>query len=234
MSTLAQPAATIELTEKELELLEKLFGNPRIYPAVFKDWMVDYLSINQPQIPISQVTGFDRLLYTRGTQFPTQPADGQNFTYVVDATNGVNWHFRYNATSASSYKWEAVGPTEKAVEVAASESTASTSYVDLTTVGPSFTVPLAGDYLVRFGMQATAASADVGVATVKKGAAAASDNDSCVTPVSAAITSSASRQLLVTGLAASDVLKMQYRTAGAVTISFLRRWMFVSPVRVSS
>src|SRR4051812_22380129 len=45
----------------------------------------------------------------RVTSLPVSPVDGQEVYYVADATNGVLWHLRYNAASASAYKWEFVG-----------------------------------------------------------------------------------------------------------------------------
>jgi hypothetical protein len=45
----------------------------------------------------------------RGTSFPASPFDGQEFSLVVDATNGVVWRFKYNAGSASAFKWEFIG-----------------------------------------------------------------------------------------------------------------------------
>ena len=233
MSDLAQ-AASIELTEQEMALREKILGNPLGYPSIMKAWLLDHQALNGSDVPISQVIGFDRLLFSRGTTFPTGPAHEQNFTYVFDATNGVNWHFRYNSLSASAYKWEAVGPTEASAFVNTVNGTTSVTYVDLG-AGPSITVPLAGDYLIKFGMQATSTTGiNTGVAAPKKGAAATSDDDSCVIYVEAGVaTGSASRQLLFTGMAASDVIKMQYRNVGAANIDYQRRWLFVSPVRVA-
>lgn len=86
---------------------------------------------------------------------PTSPIDGQTIYFQADATNGVVWTLRYRSASASSYKWEYVGgppltagPTGHADPGQGSEATASTTFVDLTTVGPSIVVPLAGDFMI--------------------------------------------------------------------------------------
>lgn len=44
----------------------------------------------------------------RVTSLPAYPFDGQEVYYVADATNGIIWHLRYNA-SGGTYKWEFVG-----------------------------------------------------------------------------------------------------------------------------
>ena len=57
--------------------------------------------------------------------------------------------------------------------IATDETTTSATYVDLATVGPSITVPRAGDYEVTFGATMYDATGGVGVyAAVKRGAAA--------------------------------------------------------------
>jgi len=67
---------------------------------------------------------------TYGTSFPASPVDAQEH-YLVDSTTNPTWqwHFRYNANSSSSFKWEAVGGAEAVIS------------------GTSFTVPRSGDYL---------------------------------------------------------------------------------------
>ena len=85
---------------------------------------------------------------TRVTSLPATPADGQEVYYVADAANGVLWHLRYNAASASAYKWEFVGGSPLATERLPEETAAS---FPATTWGgfvndPVIAVPLAGDY----------------------------------------------------------------------------------------
>jgi hypothetical protein len=82
------------------------------------------------------------------TGLPTIPSDGQEICYQADAANGVVWRLRYNAASASPYKWEVVGGSALAAFVATSQvtSTAYPTFVDLATVGPQIIVPLAGEY----------------------------------------------------------------------------------------
>lgn len=83
----------------------------------------------------------------RVTALPTSPIDGQE-CYFVAGANGELWHLRYNAGSASAYKWEVLGGSALHAEVttASAEGTSSASFVALTTPGPNITLPLAGDY----------------------------------------------------------------------------------------
>ena len=93
------------------------------------------------------------------TSLPVGATDGQEIYYQADAANGIIWHLRYNAGSASAYKWEFVGGSELSSEVITQETTTSSVYVALTTPGPSITLPLAGDYDVTIGTYATVSGA---------------------------------------------------------------------------
>jgi hypothetical protein len=47
-----------------------------------------------------------------GTSLPVSPVDGQEYILVDSTTNPTyQWRFRYNAASASAYKWEFIGGT---------------------------------------------------------------------------------------------------------------------------
>ena len=88
----------------------------------------------------------------------TLPAgvDGQRVTLVDSVTNpSYQWEFRFNAQSTSAYKWEFVGGSPAYIAVEAQEATTSTSPVDLTTPGPSFTLPRSGDYMIEAYVRAT-------------------------------------------------------------------------------
>jgi hypothetical protein len=170
----------------------------------------------------------------RTTSVPGSPNDGDELIYPAETGFGAMWKFKYRSASGSAFKWEFVGGSPILVQVATDETTTSTTYVDLATVGPSITVPRAGDYEIDVGAAMwNATGASVCYAAVKRGAAATSDNDA-VTQVGivAAPGMSVSRKILITGLAASDVLKVQYRVS-AGTGHFIFRWLAVRPVRVS-
>jgi len=163
---------------------------------------------------------------------PGSPTDGMIWRLPADSSNGIYWWFQYDSSQATN-KWVSMGGQPMISEVATSETTTSTSYVDLTTVGPSITVPRAGDYLVTFGSAMfTNTSATNAIAAVKRGAAATSDNDAIAhTSAAASHQADVSRSLRVNGLSASDVLKVQYK-GDTATKTFLRRWLHVEPIRV--
>lgn len=167
------------------------------------------------------------------SSLPVSPVDGQEVYYLADAANGVVWHLRYRAASGSTYKWEFVGGGPLTAEVAAAQSTASTTFVDLTTVGPSITVPLAGDYV--FSMAANisqAGTGNVGIMGLKIGAAAVVDSVQS-TPGFAGAGQTASHPILRrTVAAAATVVKLQY-AANTNTATFSTRFLGVRPVRVA-
>jgi hypothetical protein len=86
---------------------------------------------------------------------PATPIDGQ--LWAMSPVAGTVWVFRYNAGSASAYKWEFVGGPALESEVATGEGTSNNFYGTLTTAGPTLTAPRAGDYLVTFGATIEAA-----------------------------------------------------------------------------
>jgi hypothetical protein len=81
------------------------------------------------------------------TSLPASPIDGQEIYYLADATNGIIWHLRYRASSSSAYKWEFVGGSSLLAETAADAGLTTTIAV----IGPSLTLPLAGNYDFGFG-----------------------------------------------------------------------------------
>lgn len=60
------------------------------------------------------------------------------------AATGIYWRLVYS--EEATYPWAKIGGPPLREFIEASQSTASTSYVDLTTVGPSITTPTAGEW----------------------------------------------------------------------------------------
>jgi hypothetical protein len=156
--------------------------------------------------------------------------------YPADTAAGVLWPLKYNSGSGSAYKWEGHGCGFVYATIATDESTASTTYVDLATVGPSITVPRAGDYEVEWNCASyNTAGGPINYAAVKRGGGATSDNDAITWAPGATIATpgeTGSRKMVLLGLAAGDVIKIQYRTSSG-TVHFLNRALFVRPIRVS-
>jgi len=193
-------------------------------------------STNVPDVPTDMAALANQVALVLGGALaavpPATPIEGQ--LWAMSPVAGTVWLFRYNAGSASTYKWEFVGGPPLSHEIITDEATGSTTYVDLATVGPQITLPRAGDYEAFFGCKMYNSSAGNNIfAALKRGAAATSDNDyiSYTNPANFS-ESCPARSIRVTGMAASDILKMQYKTSAA-TASFSKRFLKVTPVRVS-
>jgi hypothetical protein len=172
----------------------------------------------------------------RGTTLPATPFDGQEYDYVADATNGVVWRFRYRAASASAHKWESVGGAALWAEIATAQSTGSTTYVDLTTVGPSLTVPLAGDYDVEVacavGVYSAGSTKGTSFMGYAIGAVAAVDEDAAtLSMVTEAGTWHTAQSRRKTNLGAGIELRAKYRIT-QYSATWSQRIMRLSPVRV--
>lgn len=181
---------------------------------------------------------YQKVAYANGdgvdlvTSLPASPHDGQEIILTDSTTAGTyHWRLRY-VSGRSSNKWVCVGGVGAYQEVETSESTSSTSYTALATAGPSFTVPLAGDYLVEIGFESNASTTTENWMSYAIGATAAADADG----ISFVVTGGSylgglSRVNKQSSLAASTALAARYKvTAG--TSNFRKRWMLVTPVAV--
>lgn len=159
------------------------------------------------------------------------PYDSQEVYLVVDATNCVVWHLRYNNGSASSYKWEYLGGGPVRID-ATGGSTSSTSYIDI--AASSFVLPRAGDYDILFGSSIyNSASTTNNFVSLKKGSAVTSDNDGLSHQNMTVIQNlSLARTIQYLGAAASDTVKLQARTL-AGTMFWGQTFMRITPVRIS-
>jgi hypothetical protein len=169
-----------------------------------------------------------------GTTLPASPTDGQEAILVDSITNPTyQWRFRYNAGSTSAYKWEFIGGSDVLVLIATQETTTSTGFTDLATVGPSFVVPRAGDYDVWAGLALGNSTADQAAqAGVALGAGTPVNAALAYAPVANALTSVGLSEKQA-AVAASTELRMRYALTGTGTAIFRARWMRVRPVRVS-
>jgi hypothetical protein len=176
----------------------------------------------------------------RVTALPTSPIDGQECYLVADAANGVIWHLRYNAASASAYKWEVVGGSPLAVEAAAAyETTSSGTYVALATAGPSITLPVAGDWVISQGFEGyidTTGSAWGTYMSYDIGATAAVDADNVVVggapQQSGAGQPMAFRARRKNGLGAVALVSKYKVYPGGTIGHFQKRSMSAMPIRV--
>lgn len=169
----------------------------------------------------------------RSTTFPASPVDGEMHVYPADTTNGIMWQFMYRSAPND---WEYIGGGPLSHEIATLETRNNSAYGDLSTSGPTVTVPFAGDWLVSYGalIAAPTSAADIGRIAVKRGGAATSDNDSALLAVpsnASTQAASVSRTIRMNGLSASTVLLCQYKNSAGGNTGFEKRWLFVTPIR---
>lgn len=172
---------------------------------------------------------------------PSSPSDGDIWMASGVDSNGVRWQFQYNAGSASAYKWEFIGGAHMYAAVEADEATTSTTYVALTTAGPSITLARAGDWDVTISADLRNSTANDGaVMSYDIGGTAADDSwgiyqvgGSNSGGTSAPNINGVSRIKRHTGLAANTTLTAKYRAATAGTANINYRRMSVVPVRIS-
>jgi microcystin-dependent protein len=84
---------------------------------------------------------------------PGSPTDGQEIMFLADSTNGIIWHLRYRAASASAYKWESVGPTPLFWQstVGLENITDGSTAHDAASVDGGIVLPLAGVFVATYG-----------------------------------------------------------------------------------
>lgn len=168
-------------------------------------------------------------------RLPEYPQNGADFYYSLP--NGGQWHFRFNERTGL---WDFSGGPPLIDEVVTSESTSSTSYADLTTVGPSFTAPFDGMYSFDGGamVETSSASNNSYLAALKVGSDTPTDDDAFAwLKNDNSLTSNrgvqGSRVIQRTAVA-GDVCKMQFRTTnGAAPVTARNRSLAVTPIWVS-
>jgi hypothetical protein len=152
------------------------------------------------------------------TALPGSPVDGQECIFVDSLTAPTyTWRLRYVAAKATN-KWVFVGGAPAIRTVDTPEAVAAAAYGDLATVGPSFTLPVAGDYDIQATFVTGTGSSQMTISmSYAIGAAAASDAHmvSLLTWNTAGLVLAASRTRRHFALAAGAAIVAKYRQDGA-------------------
>lgn len=169
-----------------------------------------------------------------GTSIPASPSDGDQYVLTDNTTTPTYaWLLQYSSTAS---KWIFIGGSPATQFITTSETSSSTGYTDLATVGPSVTAPRSGTYMVRSFADARASTgggADVYLG-VKVGASAPVDLTRLMSNwQSAGAGSGGGGERQLSGVTASDVIKLQYRVGGALTGTWENRAISVIPVWVT-
>lgn len=165
------------------------------------------------------------------TSLPTAPVDGDEIILTDSLSAGTyHWHLRYVAARASN-KWVFVGGSPMYGIVATTETSASTAFVDLTTPGPSLTIPVAGDYLISVQCMLFCSTSEAAYMSPKIGAAATVYTNGGIGFMNNK-NSALHSVRKVTSIAASTEIKAQYMTAAGGTVSFLERELLIEPIAI--
>lgn len=177
------------------------------------------------------------------TALPGAPVDGQEIYYqsAAMATDGIAWHLRYRAASASAYKWELVGGAPLVNEVLSSEALAgwvsSAAFSGISANDPNVTVPLAGDYeattVVSLSLNAAGATFALGV---KVGATEPIANTNSTNGYAATASTwvPLAHMRRLTGVAAAVKIQQRYvQNSGSTgTLTRIGAHLAVTPIRV--
>jgi hypothetical protein len=163
------------------------------------------------------------------TVLPTGGSDKQLIVYETPLF-GVYWLLRF---VAAINRWVYLGGPPRDGTTATSQTTASATFTDLATVGPSVTAPAAGSYDVQWG--ATISNNTVNTASfmgVKVGTTEPTDANSIQHTESSAGAAAVAETVMgrrrVTA-AALDAIVARYRAASG-TATFSARWLTITPV----
>lgn len=220
--------ATIHASGAAMLRVEPVTGEVRLYnttgltaPATGGVVALDVIEFDTESVSAyaSGVIGPQRVL-----ALPTSPVDGQEVYYVADSTNGVLWHLRYNAASASAYKWEFVGGAELFGVGSGANQTLTTAGVN---TNCSVAIPLAGTYDVRGVAQFAGGTSDYVMTLNGAGLSLASFGYFAVSSGGNLYQQAAERATMTAGTLAMAV---QSSVAGGIVTAFRRLW--AKPVRV--
>jgi hypothetical protein len=169
-----------------------------------------------------------------GTSLPVGVADGTIFVLTDSLTAPTyQWRLQYLAAKASN-KWLYIGGAPAQSEVIPLEQILSTVYGNNATVGPSFTVPVAGVYDIEIEGQGQANNAGNSAAmSYDIGATAAVDADSaCYDCQNTAGVKSSAHGTKRKTLAGGTAIVTKYRALAGASAWISSRRLTVTPVAI--
>ena len=162
------------------------------------------------------------------TSLPSSPQDEDEVVYEADASEGVYWHLKFDASESH---WGLVGGGWLEAVVETAESTASAGYTDLATVGPSLTVPEDGTYDVEINSRIDGSVNNwSGAMSYDVGASAADDTDSAEEGGPATAIGSGHSIRRQASMSASDVFTSKYKNPAGGAPTFENRVIRIRPV----
>ncbi len=164
------------------------------------------------------------------TELPKSPTKGDRCQFIADKTNGIIWHLVYDGEG--TYPWKKIGGPPLFAEVAAQQTTSSTSYTNLGTTGPTVTAPAVKmESLVTLQAQMQGeSSAIITYIGLSVGGAAAVEVDYSYSETGR-ITVPGCKTVSGITSTASQTFQMKYRT-NTGTSAWAKRTLQVDPIRV--
>lgn len=170
-----------------------------------------------------------------GTAFPSSPVNLQE-AIIMDSltTPTYAWRFIYLSGISDSYKWVCFGPSAFQHRIVTEENVGSSAtWVNLSTDGPKFTVTFPGIYdcygqANGVNTAGSAQGANIGLVI---GNNTPSEDIPFTVPSGGRQIATLYKQLTA---AASDVIKIRYRTSATTNFDFGYRVLRIVPVRVSA
>jgi len=166
------------------------------------------------------------------TSLPASPVDGQE-CILCDSLSAptYQWHLKYVAAKASN-KWVFIGGPPKIVVVATAEATSSATYAALATAGPSFTIPVAGDYIITVGSLINPGATVGSIHSYDIGATGAVDANGAQWTGNTSWLGTPMKTNFHPGLAAGTAIVSKYRNQTAAAATYSGRTLTVQPVAV--
>lgn len=180
LSSVTRDRPELTLTDSDKQLMDRLLSNPLFFPKDFKTWLLDYIAVNIPDLPISHIFGY--------SGFAPQEA-----------------------------------PT-----IATGESTTSTSYTNLTTVGPTLAELADARYWISFGALCGSSASGAAQASIQINSDAVSDDDRIqASPTGIAGGASCARAVIKTLAGGTNSVTMKYKSGDGSSVGFSQRWMIL-------
>jgi microcystin-dependent protein len=199
--------------------LSGTYPNPQIAAGVIVD----------ADIAAAAAIEGSKLNWHYGTTLPSSPVDGMIWVYPADATNGVTWMFRYNASGGTN-KWEFVGgPSLHGARVNTAITIASGSWTELLG-GACPNIPRAGDYLFEGIVSGTLQPGSIKIAVGNDGSAY--DDNWWFSETTASYWGQLHASKRLTGLPAGAVPRL-WAQANAPSMTLNNAFLKVTPLRVS-
>jgi len=110
---MAREAPPDILSPDQRDQIDEFLGNPIKYPEEFKQWLTDYLAVNVPPIPVSQLLGYKGTLaryafeatLSDGNTTPERvwtDLGGPEITQMADGTYWAAWGCQHPGTNAGA------------------------------------------------------------------------------------------------------------------------------------